>query len=1026
MQLILGPPGTGKTTHCLQEINHHINGSAPLYYLVPEQFSLQSERLLLSTRAAAVRVQVLSFNRLAYRLFAMLGGPPGKLADDLGKQMLLRKVLFESSEHLTYYKSAADKHGFVDSLAHTITEMNQYCISSTDLRLQAETSPKTLAAKLNDMALLLENYRETVKNRYLLTDDMLDLLCQKLDAPQSNPLLDASYFWVDGFSGFTPQERQVLAHIAKRAASLTITLTTRDRKNFTDPLSAPARETIEKLERLAEKKQIKMKPHIFFEKNHRHYASPELAHFVQHFSAAKPYTGQIEAYTQRSKDIQIIAAPDRYTCVYSAAATILHWVNVKGYRFRDIAILCGDRSHYEKILQTTFDRLNIPLFVDTETDILSHPLTELIRSALEIIVRNWSYESVFRFLKTRLTAMDQHTIDVLENYTLEHGINAYRWRYAFKDATAEDGRQQLLQSLENFCKPTTRADSKATIKDYARRIFDMLYALNIPETLQKWFDIHMASGDPATARLHKQIWPKCCAVFDKLVEILGDEKVSIKAFASILDAGFAQIGLGRIPPTTDQIILGDMGRSRYPEIKAMLVLGANENILPPIPSQSGLFTDRERQLLRNAELEIAPENFHRINENDYSLYTALSQPKEKLVFIYAENESGGNKPLRPSPILQKMRDLFPQLAVKQAFTFQEYGHVSSPQTRNDNLSHETTSRLYAQTLVTAASRLESFARCPFAYYMHYLLKARERKRFQVLPSDLGNLFHDILSGFAKQVWQNDNMPNDLERPQIAQIVDDLITTLTIDDNLYQQTARNRHILNKVQRTSVQSIWALCEHIKRGQFVPILTEHDIRATQGKITLTGRVDRIDMLTTPDGTEHIKIIDYKSGQTKFNIEEVRAGIQLQLMLYMNALIATNPDAKPGGVFYFPIGDPLLDTDVSLDNYLREEGLLKQFKMSGIAIADETTLEAFDKSLTAGKESAIIPVGINKDGRYKKSAEPMDLQNFKQLGKDVTAKINELGERMTSGDIAADPYTKGRYHPCQFCNFSAVCGKA
>jgi len=1029
MQFILGGPGTGKTTRCLQEINQRLDDgdkNIPLYYLVPEQFSLQSERLLLSSRSAATQVQVLSFNRLAYRLFAILGEPLGKLADDLGKQMLLRKVLFEAADDLTYYKSAANKLGFVDTLAHTITEMNQYRISAADLRNRAQDSPPALAAKLHDMALLLEKYRETVTDRYLLTDDMLELLCQRLtkDNTLPNPLLDGAFFWVDGFSGFTPQERQVLLHIAQRTASLVITLTTRDRENYTDPLCTPPRETMEKLTQLAKNKGIVVHPNIYLAQNHRHHNSPELAFFAQNFSVY----GSHAIYQKPADNIEIIAAADRYASVYSAADYILRRVR-EGYRFRDIAILCGDRSQYEKILTTVFDRLNIPLFVDTQTDILSHPITELIRAFLDISVRNYSYESVFCFLKTRLTGMESYMIDVLENYVLEHGISSYRWRYPFANAIAEAGRVQLLQAMESA---NNRTD---TVQNHCRRVFDMLYALKVPQTLQTWFDAHMKAGDPDTARLHKQIWPKCCEIFDKLADILGNEKVTVKTFAQILDAGFAQVGLGHIPPRADQVILGDMGRSRYPEIRAMIVLGANDNALPPLPTQSGLLTDRERKTLRDtnhAGIELAPENYRRINEGYYSLYNALCQPSEKLIFIYATAEPGNTKPLRPAPILKRVRELFPQICVQNAPQFQEYGAKHKLPDIPAILSPESAGRLYGDVLITAASRLESFARCPFAYFMHYVLEARERKRFQVLPVDLGNLFHDVIAGFSRQIWENGD-GKDISRDQISHIVDELVNRLTLDDNLYHSTARNRHILNKVRRTAVQSIWALCEHLRRGSFVPTLTEHEIRTGQGillasgqRIVLTGRVDRVDVLDTADGSKYLKIIDYKSGSTKFSLDEVRAGVQLQLMLYMNVLTQTMPGAKPGGVFYFPIGDPLLNTDATLDDTAREEGLLKQFKMSGITVSDEPAIQGLDTNLSPGAESSIVPVGLNKDGRFKKTAHPMDMDDVQRLSRDVDDAIKELGQRMVCGDIEARPYTKGLKCPCQFCGFSGVCGES
>jgi len=1055
LKYIFGRPGSGKTTKCLQEIAaaQEQNQSHSLIYLVPEQFSLQSEKLLLETGAqACTQVQVLSFGRLAYRIFSAFGMPAGKIADDLGKQMLLRKVLFEVAGELNYYKNALDKHGFVDSLATTITEFNQYRVTSEDLLVRAEGSGKSLKAKLTDLSVILRKYRETVDGKYLLADDMLELLCRRLDSDEGFgehvPLLDGAIFWVDGFSGFTPQERQVLLYLMRRAKQLTITLTTRDRKDFTDSLCDSPRETFAALVKLAGDYRIEINPHIYMHEHFRHAQSAGLKHFVDNFMlqtlppvsqltnkiSGRHISAKIIPLDSDNPNIEIISTDDRYAAVYAAAAKIMDWVNREKYTFSDIAILCADRKSYEKILQTTFSRMHIPLFVDTEIDILCHPLTEFIRSALDIFVRNWSYESVFRFLKSgifgRYIMIDM--VDHLENYVLAHGIASYRWQYPFLDPFAEEARGLLLVALQ----PLIAAKTTATIEQYSRCIFDILYALNIPETLQHWFDTEMTAGNPAVARIHKQIWPKICEVFDKLVEILGEEKVTLKTFAAVLDAGFAQVGLGRIPPTTNQIILGDTARSRYPQIKAMLVLGANEGLMPPTPTQVGLFTDYERKILRDntgLSLEIAPENLHRIKSNDYELFCVLSQPSERLIFFYPEVEPNG-RPLRPAHVLKKIAALFTNLHTVHAPKMQEYHPMLSMAQPDAVLSKSSTDRIYNGIIEIPATRLESFARCKFAYFLTHLLGARPRKEYQVLPSDLGNLFHDVIAQFSLQYWKG-QVKSDFTKREIAQIVDRMVNELTLDHHLYQVTARSKHILNKVKNVSTASIWALCHQLQQGQFVPTLIEESIRLDQGEISpndarrliLTGRVDRVDMLCTADGQEYVKIIDYKSGSTKFSMDELRQGVQLQLMLYLTALTKNRKHALPGGVYYFPIGDPILDTDTELPDKIREASLLKSFKMSGIALADEANLNGLDTSLSAGIASSIIPVRLNRDGSFRKSDTPtvLDLAAFKALGEVVESKVSQLAHSMVQGEIDANPYTTGLKTPCRFCEYHAICGK-
>ncbi|MCL1845811.1 MAG: PD-(D/E)XK nuclease family protein [Defluviitaleaceae bacterium] len=990
IQFVLGEPGTGKTTYVLREICEAVEADsrAPLYYLVPEQFSLQSERLLLSFgREGATRVQVLSFNRLAHRLFSVLGGLPGKYADDLGKQMLLRRVLFEVADELEFYKSAVDKHGFIAELGRTITEMNHYCVGAADLRDRAADSSPALAAKLRDIAVILQKYREAVAGRYLLTDDMPEILCQKLAAVplgENLPLLDGSFFWVDGFSGFTPQERQVLLHIFKRAAKITFTLTLLCGMGHKDEISPVPRETIEKVEAVAGSARAEILPHIYMKENFRHRRNERSPHAK---GLATP---------------EIIASADKYGAVYAAAHRVLRLVHEKNYRFRDIAILCGDRAQYEKILQTVFDREKIPIFVDTEIDILSHPLTELVRAVTDIFVKNWSIESVFRFLKTRLAGIAPDTVDILENYALANGIKSYRWKYEFFDAAAEEGRQMLIGALS-----VRQGDQKSeathslevgfppydTVKNYSKRVFEILYALRVPDTLQSWFDAHMQAGDPETARIHAQVWPKLCEVFDKLVEILGDERLSLKAFAETLDAGLLQVGLGRIPPTLDQVVLGDISRSRYPQIRAMIVLGANDGVLMPAPSQVGLFTDHERKLLNNSGIEtglegmrnsisyasgfeIAPENARRISEQNYNLHCALAQPSEKLIFIYAEGENG--KPLRPAPILAKIRTMFPGLETTPAPVPVEDAAENSTFFAPVTLAAPPC----GSTIFTAATRLEAFARCPFAYYMDYILRARPRKYYEVQPTDLGKLFHEVIANFTKR----GNF--DGSREEISATIDTLVDALDLENSIFYSTARNKYILDKVRQVAAASCHALCRQIKTGQYRPEMTEqeilHNIELGEGrKLALSGRIDRVDF----SAANQIQIIDYKSGAAKFSADEALKGVQLQLVLYMNALLKQHKNTTPGGIFYFPVGNPIIDANETLSDADREDALFKAFKMSG--------MEA--------------------------SADPAAFANFAHK---VEEKVKELGTRMANGDISARPARfSNKKSPCEYCKFDGVC---
>ena len=965
---ILGLPGSGKTYKLLEEINESLNDNRPLYYLVPEQFSLQAERLILEKKEAVSQLQVLSFNRLCFRLFASLGGPVGKIANDLAKNFIIRKTLIEIEPELSFYKSSFDKTGFIENLASAITEFSHYNITPQDLIISSDK--QLLDIKLKDISIIYDQYQRHIKNNYLIPDNMLSLLCKKLDSLNDKPieLLDNAIFWIDGFSGFTPQERDLLKHILKRAHRTTITLTIRNTYEalFTTPLN-----TLESIKSIAQE----IRDDIWLHENKRHKNALKI--FANEFNiiGKKSFT---------NNGIIILKAADTYNAVLATALKIKE-LRERGIKYKEIAIACTDRRKYEKLLLSVFDRVKIPLFIDTEINILNHPLTELIRSSLEIISFNWQLTAVFSFLKTDLTNISD--IDKLENYALARGLNSYKWQYEIQDEALETARKALIESLSFYKK------ANQTIHEWSRQVFDMLLFLNIPEKLQIWFDEAINNNRPDIARMHKQIWGKVCDIFDKLVEIMGDVKCNSTHFLQLADAGFAETGLGRIPPATDQVILGDVGRSRYPYIKAMIVLGVSEGALPNTNKKHPLFTETEIEKLKNQNIEIAPNGMDKLFDEYFNIYCTFCQPEESLILIYPATD-------KPSPIIRLLN-----IQVQDIQPILDYKHLVDIRETPSKIETD----IYGKTIQTAVSRLETYVRCPFAYFLQYNIGARERKLYEILPTDLGSLYHDIIAGFTNEMINRDW--KSITKNDIGEYV----KSYPIKTPMYLDSNRNEYILQKAIQICTMSIWAIVEQIKRGEYKPFWAEKEFYSSEPlilengrEIFISGRIDRVDI--TPDD-KYIRIIDYKSGQTKFSLKEVEMGTQLQLMTYINFL--TKEKYSPGGVFYFTTDNPLIKSDIDLDDKVREELLLKQFKLSGLVCDEPDNIKAMG-------DSTVVPVEINKDASISKKSDIISKQGFLDLAKSVEEKIKYLCTNMSDGIIEPKPIDK---QACKYCKFPGIC---
>ena len=1029
LRFVIGDSGAGKTSFLVGEIQRALGQAGPKVYLVPEQFSLQSEKLLLGGREAVTDAQVLSFNRLAYRLFSILGGAPGKVVGEIGRQLLLRKVVGELGGQLSFFRSAADKPGFLAELAATVSAMAENGVTPAQLLDAAQQFDLggVLAPKLLDVALIAGRYRDCVRDSYLVGDEMPEILCEKLDAHGDRPipLLDGAHFWLDGFSGFTSWESRVVGHIVKRAECVTAAFT------VNDGIAGGQRETMRKLAAFVGGEQCA--EIVTLPGSLRHGEGSPLRGLAGLFSGTPAGPGPEEGA------LLIVEARDPYAECLEAARQVLDMTRGGECRFGDIAIVCDNRGEYEKPLAAVFSRLKIPLFVDSEAPLGGHPLVEHVLSALDIALYGRRYEDVFRHLKTGLGPLPAGSVDILENYALAYGIASYKWDrpFAAKGArnlrAAEEARLAFLSSMRRLWGLAGRRD---TVRNFSLKVFEFLSDNMVPERLGALANESFLDGRPAEARRHGQAWPGLCDVFDKYVEILGDWTVDLAAYAQSLKAGIDKATLGRIPPTTDQVTLGDTSRSRYPDIKAMLVLGANDGHFPPPVAEGGLFTERERETLANCQIETGKAALAKSSEQLYNIYCALTKPSRRLVLLHSKFGPTG-KPRRPAQLAALLAKNCGMPVARAAPECTEFAPKSA-RSPLYNLGRAAEALLLENTFHSSVSRLESYALCPYMYFLRYMLGARPRKRYEVLPGDLGSHFHDALAGFTQIL--NGGLP---EEGDVARIAKSLVERALEGSDLLDGTGRNRHIAALLQKATAASCAAILEQRRRADFAPELTEEDavlaLELESGALLkVFGRIDRIDALELESDAggspgagkvTYLNVIDYKSGRISLSESEMRQGVKLQLALYLLAAVekrlAAGGSAKPGGAFYFPIQDPLVPSDKELDDETRKEALLRCFRLTGVVSA--RVAANVDRTLAPGAASSVLPVALNQDGGIKKTPAKTVLEEgeMKQLLEDAKGVAAGIASDILAGKFAPNPYVTKKSNPCRFCDYGPACMK-
>ncbi|MZP31006.1 helicase-exonuclease AddAB subunit AddB [Heliobacterium undosum] len=693
LRFILGRAGTGKSGACLDEIARELERSPQgpaLLFLVPEQATFQTERALATMPGleGAIRAQVFSFRRLAYRVLQEVGGSARIPIGELGKRMILRNLLEKHKDELRLFHRSAGQPGFADALAGALSELKLYNIDAGSLdRCQAEVIERQgaglLADKIHDLALLYGALNAFLEGKYTDPDDYLHLLAQRI--PGSVMLRDAEV-WVDGFAGFTPQELSVLAALMSACRRVNVALCL-DPAELDEPcdLDDPffrTRETQAKLLQLAFDQGIVIEKAIYLgpapgQTAPRFQQNPELQHLESFYfrRPAPPWPGGTQG-------LFVCAAANRRSEVEGAAREIIRLCRDRGYRWRDTAVLLRDLESYHDLIESIFGDFGIPLFMDSKRLAPHHPLVELIRSALEAVLRDWAYEPVFRYLKTDLVPISRGETDRLENYVLAHGIRGRRWRDAepwlfrrrltlgedalseFSDqelaelAEINDARDRARGALASFHKEVVRAKA---VRPITAALYQLLIDLKAPEQISRWIAEAEVAGRIEEARAHRQVWSAVIDLFDQIVESLGETPLDLATYAVVMEAGLDSLKLSLIPPELDQVFVGSLDRSRCPDIRAAFVLGVSEGVLPARPKDDGIFDDKERERIHALTgLELAPGSRRRLFDEEYHVYVALTRAGERCYLSYPLADAEGRAQM-PSSVIARVRELFPQV-----------------------------------------------------------------------------------------------------------------------------------------------------------------------------------------------------------------------------------------------------------------------------------------------------------------------------------------------------------------------------
>ena len=1073
LQFIIGSSGAGKSHYAYQTIIREAmaHPEKRYYVIVPEQFTMQTQKTLVEMHPGhgILNIDILSFDRLAYRVFEETGGDSRKLLEETGKSMVLQKMVQIHKKELPYLGNQMNKPGYLDEVKSLISEFMQYDVREEELdqMLKQAENQKLLAMKLADVSTLYRAFREYLSGHYMTGEEVLDVLLEVL--PKSEKIR-GSVMLLDGFTGFTPIQNRVIQELFRLCSRVFVTVTMDERENPFTPgkphqLFYMSRKMVCTLTEMAGGAEEPV--WIRGNQKSRFSGSPALG-----FLERNLFRYRRRVYEQPQEEIQIFSAVNPLKEMEEAARRISRLVREKGYRYGEIAVITGNLEEYASLAGQAFSGAGVPYFVDEKHTVLMNPFVEYLRSAVDMTVQGMSYESVFRYLRCGMSDLTREETDRLENYVVALGIRgAGRWKEKWvriyqgmePEAIGElNGlRQRFLEEISDLQEGFS--GGKRTVGEFCKSLYSFIVKSRIQEKLKEREQKFSEAGNKAMEKEYAQIYGIIMELLDKMVEILGEETVSRREFQQLLETGLSEAEVALIPPSMDQVLIGDMERTRLKAVRALFFVGVNEGSIPKNTDKGGILTEMDRDFFEGQGIELAPTPREQMNIQRFYLYLNLTKPSEHLYLSYSRS-GGSGEALRPAYLIGTMTDLYPGLCLQEAGEWEDpmealeapgtsldyfldglakggtdpvfrelYSwYLRSPIYRPvvkrlvdasfyrkpvDIISKSVAKVLYGEISPYSATRLERFSACAFAHFLRYGLQITERAQYEFRPMDMGNIIHQALEDFAVEVRREQldwKTLEDQDRDRLADVCLDRIA-LDYGNTILQSSARNLYMIERTRRILKRTLWALQQQLKEGDFQP----EGFEVAFGG----GRIDRVDVLEE-ENRVLVKIIDYKTGNTSFDLVATYHGLQLQLLIYLDAAMQVErkkyPDknVEPAGIFYYNVKDPMVREKAEADVEQVTKEILKELKMNGLVKAEPDVVRKMDRT------GCSVPVSFNRDGSFRKSSSVATEEQFRILNAYVKKKIAGIQEAILEGQAEIAPYELGSKNACTWCPYQSVCG--
>ena len=1072
LHLIFGRAGSGKTKFARNFFKENYNSAKKQILIVPEQYSFETEKAVLEIMGEekASKINVMSFSRLSEWFFRLYGGLAGQKLTDAGKAVLMQLAIDNAIDNIEVYRKSAQKGELIDLLLSVDSEMKMCAVSPEELFSFAEkTNDEELMAKTKEISLVLSLYDSLVARSYI---DPLDELTKMDKMLSQYDFFKDSVIVIDSFSGFTMQEMNIISHMLIKADDVYITFCCDNISNENDiGLFSNTAKTLSKVMRKARENGVKIAKPVHLDSSLR-FENEELKELEKYL-----FSWEYEQFEKEPENIEVYKAASLYDESEYVCAKIRELTMKENYRYRDIAVISRNPNNYLGILDVALDERNIAYFMDKPEEVLRKPLVRAVMSALEIVSGGYQSADIFSYLKTGMLKISSYEISLLENYTYLWKISGKKWLSEFKEnpngfgsSMREEDRKTLeiineqrrkaIEPLRKFEKAANGANGQ----EISLAIYNLLEDIGAKDQISLICEKFDAQGETSKSQEQIRIWDIVMEVLDQISSIMGEKKLDLKEALRLFKTIFSAISISDIPKGVDEVTIGAADRVRLDDPKAVFIMGAVRGEFPKVPQNDSLFSLDERKLLIDAGMPIGRSFEESSSEEMLIAYLASCSSSCKVFFSYSA-EGGAY----PSEMILRTQNIFPKLSVKTKDTYKEEyfadtiggafrlaskkwaenspkanalkeyfeekeafeGKIEALKNIVSEKNIEISDKNIAMSLFgsghrLSASQIETYHLCRFRYFCQYALKARKIEPVDLSALEYGSLMHYL---FEKIFFSYDSkeLVNMSEKELRNKI--EVLTKEYSKENYEGYDEKSKRFSVMIKRLC-DTAYFLISHIalelSQSKFKPESFEKEVGTDElpmnismedGRtVSVVGKIDRVDVFEDENG-KYVRVVDYKTGRKEFDFSEVLYGLNLQMLLYLAALVE-NKKGEPAGVLYMPSKT----SSVSKERDASEDELLEEFektlKMNGIVLNDEGVVSAMEEKA----QGRFIPVKKGKNGELSASEYLVSREEFDILSDSIKKKIVSMTKTLQNGDIDASPLMVNKFG-CSYCPYFAVC---